>query len=390
MIDIQNKTDCCGCSACAQICPKKCITMKADNEGFLYPHINVVDCIDCNLCEKVCPVINKYESKSPLASFACKAHDEQLVKDSSSGGVVSILSKYVIQNQGVVYGASFDNNWMVNHSSADSEDDLIKFRGSKYVQSNIGQAYQEVKEYLLKGRIVLFIGTPCQVAGLNHFLRKKYDHLLTIDIICHSVPSPKVWKLYLDEISKKGNSYIKNVTFRDKSFGWRDYALHITGCSKDGSICSLVHEPKSHNIYMRGFLQDLYTRPSCSKCPARNYTSGSDFTIGDFWGYDKYYPDRFDEKGMSVVLLNTEKASKIFKDIESMLISWPIPYEQVEPTSLHLPLTASSRPHKNRERFYTKIDTVKSISSWIYSNIWYLESKRKIYRTIKKIISIIR
>ena len=150
MIDIQNKTDCCGCSACAQICPKKCITMKADNEGFLYPHINVVDCIDCNLCEKVCPVINKYESKSPLASFACKAHDEQLVKDSSSGGVVSILSKYVIQNQGVVYGASFDNNWMVNHSSADSEDDLIKFRGSKYVQSNIGQAYQEVKEYLLK------------------------------------------------------------------------------------------------------------------------------------------------------------------------------------------------------------------------------------------------
>jgi len=390
MVNILNKTDCCGCSACAQICPKKCITMKADDEGFLYPHINVVDCIDCNLCEKICPVLNRYESKLPLVSYACKAQDEHLVKSSSSGGVVSVLSKFVIKNRGVVFGATFDNDWMVNHCFVEDEDELAKFQGSKYVQSNISCTYSQTKDFLEKGRLVMFIGTPCQIAGLNHFLRKKYDNLLTIDIICHSVPSPKVWKLYLDELAQKKQCIVSNVIFRDKSFGWRDYALKICGQSDDGRKHKIICEPKSRNLYMRGFLLDLYTRPSCSKCPARNYTSGSDFTIGDFWGYDKYYPDRFDEKGMSVVLLNTNKAVQIYKNIEYLLLSWQIPYEQVEPTSLHLPLTESSRPHRNRKYFYKKLDTANSVSRLIYSNIWYLEYKIKIYQIIKKVISVLK
>lgn len=375
MIDIVDKIDCCGCSACVQIWPQNCIAMEEDDEGFLYPKVYVTDCVDCGLCEKVCPVINRFSSSHVQGSFACFTNDENVRSTSSSGGILHEISKFVFAKGGVMYGACFDEKWEVYHGCADNIVDAVKFRGSKYVQSKIGNVYRDIRSILKKGQKVLFVGTPCQVSGLNHFLQKKYDNLIAIDIVCHSVPSPKVWRYYLNEISN--HNPITNVIFRSKKNGWKNYSIKIDSNNK-----ILVHEGKEQNLYMRGFLADLYTRPSCSACPARNFTSGSDLTIGDFWGCEKYYPTLDFDKGSSIVLVNTDKGNKLFKNIKNIFVV-QIPYEQVEPFGLHRPLTSSSKPHYNRKYFFAKMSVAKSIRFLIFRCVIVLEVKR----TVKHILN---
>ena len=228
MIPITDKRNCCGCTACSQVCPKHCITMQMDSEGFKYPHVDTSLCVECGLCEKVCPYLNKYPIpiKKP-ASFACKTKNDELREKSSSGGLFTVLAAKVIQEGGVVFGAKFDAEWNVVHGYSETEEGLAAFRGSKYVQSDLGNCFTEVKNFLKSERQVLFTGTPCQVAGLNHFLQKKYDNLITVDFVCHCVPSPLVWKKYLEELC--GDTTIKSVSFRDKSEGWARYGLAVTG-----------------------------------------------------------------------------------------------------------------------------------------------------------------
>ena len=377
MINIYNKVNCCGCNACVQICPQKCIIMEEDYEGFLYPKIELQKCINCRLCEKVCPVLNRFSSSTVLDSYACYTYNEYIQERSSSGGILYEMSKYILEKKGIVCGACFDENWEVFHSCADNVEDSVKFRGSKYVQSKIGDVYSHVKDYLKKGKYVLFIGTPCQVSGLNHFLLKKYENLITVDIICHSVPSPKVWRYYLAEISRYNS--VTNVQFRDKSNGWKNYSIKV---NSDDRI--LLHEGKKQNLYMRGFLEDLYTRPSCSDCPARNYTSGSDFTIGDFWGCEKYYSIAQFEKGCSIVLINTVKGKTLFFNMKENFYSVPVPYEYVEPYGLHKPLTSSSKPHYNREYFYKNLEVTKSIRFLIFKWIIVLELKKRMKTAVDK------
>ena len=306
MIDIQDKKECCGCKACEQICPKQSITMNVDNEGFWYPVVNHETCIECSLCEKVCPELVERESITPISSYACYNLDETIRLKSSSGGVFTALAEYVISQQGVVFGARFDKEWNVIHDYTESLSGLDVFRGSKYVQSDIKDSFSKVQSLLKRDKIVLFTGTPCQVSGLKLFLRKEYKNLLTMDFICHGVPSPSIWKSYLKETSPKLDR-IKYISFRDKTFGWKKFSLHIQNLNQAKSIL----EPLNRNLYMKGFLQDLYLRPSCYDCSSKNYTSGSDITVGDFWGIQNEVPEIDDDKGISCILVNTNKGKII-------------------------------------------------------------------------------
>lgn len=204
MISITSKEMCCGCAACEQRCPKSCIVMREDEEGFLYPQTDMSKCIDCGLCEKVCPVLNQGEKRKPLYVYAAKNKNPQIQLYSSSGGVFTHIAEQIIQNNGVVFGARFDENWAVKHDYTETLEGLAAMRGSKYVQSRIGSTYQQAKDFLEAGRLVLFSGTPCQIRGLKLFLAKEYENLLTVDLVCHGVPSPEIWRQYLHEIIATG------------------------------------------------------------------------------------------------------------------------------------------------------------------------------------------
>lgn len=338
MIDIKEKKNCCGCEACVQRCPKSCITMREDNEGFLYPEIDKDICIDCGLCEKVCPVINQAEERKPLAVYAAKHKDEQIRMASSSGGAFTAIAERVIDEGGVVFGAKFNQDWNVVHSYTETKEGLGTFRGSKYVQSRIGESYKEAEGFLKAGRKVLFSGTPCQIAGLKRFLRKEYDNLLTVDFICHGVPSPKIWREYLknktDSIASRFSGQkeidVENVFFRDKCLGWKKYkfTLNISIINKGGLENKIkISEPFNNNIYLRGFLTDLYLRPSCHNCPTKSLKSGSDFTIGDFWGVQKIMPQIDDDKGVSIIIVNSINAKTYIT--KCLIELWPTIYDKI-------------------------------------------------------------
>lgn len=303
MILITQKNQCCGCTACVQVCPKQCIVLREDSEGFVYPYVNTETCLNCNLCNSSCPIINQNEPREPMVTFAAKHPNDEIRKVSSSGGIFSILAEEIIAKNGVVFGARFDSNWEVEHAYAETMEKVALFRGSKYVQSRIGETYKQAEKFLKDGRLVLFTGTPCQIAGLNKYLRKEYENLLTVDVICHGVPSPLVWRTYLKEINKK-NLPITSINMRDKKDGWKKFRIHIE--SNDGKI---LDEPSSSNIYLQGFFKNLYLRPSCYHCSVRNFKSSSDITIGDFWNGEKFYPLLDFQLGYSVVISSSQKGT---------------------------------------------------------------------------------
>ncbi len=301
MIDIRNKKECCGCHACMSVCPERCIRMVADEEGFLYPQVNTSLCVGCNLCEKVCPVIHQHQPRMPLKVYASANKNLSVRMDSSSGGIFTLLAETVISRGGVVFGACYDEDWNVVHGWTDTMEGTKAFRGAKYVQSRIGNAYKEAKRLLEQGCQVLFSGTPCQTAGLKRFLRKEYEGLLTVDIVCHGVPSPDVWQSYLASINGKQDR-ITYISMRNKKDGWSRYRMEIHA----GDV-PLYSGKASLNLYSKGYLANLYLRPSCHACPARAGKSRSDITLGDYWGIQRFHPSFDDNKGTNLVLINTQK-----------------------------------------------------------------------------------
>ena len=311
MIKILDKSQCCGCSACLHICPKHSISFKEDREGFLYPNIDVSTCIDCGLCEKVCPVLNQSEERVPLQVYAAKHTDDEIRMKSSSGGIFTLLAEQIIDKGGVVFGARFNDKWEVVHDYTETKEGLAPFRGSKYVQSNIGNSYKQVEEFLKTGREVMFTGTPCQIAGLKKFLRKDYKNLLTVDFVCHGVPSPMVWRKYLEEeiarqdrmTTYKVSPIITGINFRDKSMGWKKFSfvLNLSKVSVDGEQILTLSSPFYENAYMRAFLTNLSLRPSCYACPAKAGKSRANITIGDFWGIENIFQNEDDDKGVSLL-----------------------------------------------------------------------------------------
>lgn len=307
MIKLTDTAICTGCAACKQVCSAGAVSMQEDKEGFLFPNINEKLCVSCKKCMAVCPVLNSTEEIQPKAVYAARAKDETVCFSSSSGGAFGTLAKAITDRGGVVFGAGFDENHQVVHMAAESLSDVAPLRGSKYVQSDVKDTYKEVKSYLAHGRQVMFAGTPCQCAGLVGFLGKKYDNLLLVDFVCHGVPSPGLFDNYLEYMG--GKDSISKVRFRDKTTDKKNgHCISIE--YKSGEIYRVV---SVKDPFMLAFLQNISLRKSCYNCSFKNFKSGSDITIGDFWGIDKTDSVVSSKDGVSLVAVNTEKG-KIFFD----------------------------------------------------------------------------
>lgn len=317
MIDIKNKNDCSGCGACRDVCPVGAIDLVADDEGFLYPRLNIDECIKCGKCDRICPITNRRKEvgdSHTIIAYAAQTKDEYIRQNSSSGGIFTEIASYIINNGGIVFGAAFDETFKVVHIGVDNIADLDRLRGSKYVQSEIGNTYVEAKHTLESGRMVLFTGTPCQIAGLYSYLGKNYDGLYTQDIICHGVPSPMVWKKYIEFREKKSASKLRRTFFRHKKYGWKMYSVQF-----EFTNCTEYIQILGEDLYVRSFLLNLSLRPSCYACAFKTKHRPSDFTLADFWGVEKIYPEMDDDKGTSLVILHSERACAVLEYLKGKL-----------------------------------------------------------------------
>lgn len=313
MIKLDDKKRCSGCHSCYNKCPQKCITMKEDDEGFLYPYVNEQNCISCGKCKVVCPILNKYKGHPKGNAYACINKNEKIRLNSSSGGIFTLIAEWVIDCGGVVFGVVFDSELNAYHTEIDTKEGLYKLCGSKYLQSRINNTYSKAEKYLKQERKVLFAGTPCQISGLRTYLGKEYDNLIMQDIICHGVPSPMVWQKYLEYQSKINKSPVDREsfpTFRRKDEGWKRYSVSFKFLND-----TEYKETIDKDLYMRAFLSNICLRPSCYNCHSKSLERESDITLADFWGIENILPEMFDDKGTSLVLVNTEKGQSVFDAI---------------------------------------------------------------------------
>lgn len=314
-VKIEEKDLCCGCTACYSVCPKNAIKMVRDNEGFLYPEVDREKCVNCGMCKKVCPILNK----SKLNEFKPKAYlfqnsNEEIREDSTSGGIFTAIGEFIVKNNGTVYGAAFDDNFIVNHVGLESADELSKFRKSKYVQSNQNNCFKEIKQYLDNGKLVCYSGTPCQVGGLKAYLRKDYENLILIDIMCHSVPSPLVFEKYKSYILKKMNANkILNINFRDKSkYGYK-YSMMTVETDNGTYSQGIDTDP-----YLRAFFSDVSVRPSCYNCHFKTMKRVSDLTIWDCFNINEIDKSFDDDKGTTRVLVQSENGQKLLENLNNI------------------------------------------------------------------------
>lgn len=318
MISIQDKKKCCGCAACAQICPKSCISMKKDNEGFLYPHIKKTECIGCNLCEKVCPIENNnrgqnWETPNVYESYA---KDDVVRLQSTSGGLFSILANQMYDEGAYVCGAVYDNDFKLKLYISNNRKDLHKIRGSKYIQAEVGDIFIRIKELLSKGETVFICSTPCHILALKNFLRKDYPNLYTCDILCKGVPSYKFLKSYLDNLSKKFGSPVKKLHFKYKD---NNYVWGRLGSKFEFENGKILFTDGLNDAFMTAFLRTgLTVRPSCTECMFKSFPRYADISLGDFWGIQNY-SNEDTKKGISLVLVNNPKGEELLNRVKDKL-----------------------------------------------------------------------
>ena len=360
MIDILDKKKCCGCSACVSICPKQCISMKIDEEGFAYPKVNKDICVECGLCKKTCPVIrDEYSKDVNVKAYVSYTNDYETRIKSSSGGLFSMFAEEILNENGIVFGAAFDDKFLVHHIAITDIKDLKLFQGSKYLQSNIGDSYKKAKD----------------------FLGKEYGNLFTIDVLCHGVPSPKVWQRYVKEKESEYKSLAKNIEFRNKTEGWKKFSIKI-----DFKDSESYRENLNIDDYMKLFLRNICLRPSCYDCKFKSLNRPSDITLGDCWGIEKYMPDMDDDKGTSVVLVHSESGKEMLNSLKDK-----ISLKEAE-VDRALPPNADSRksvkPHPNRQKFFYKLNRGYSISKLVkLTELSFIKRCiRKSKRIIKKAI----
>jgi coenzyme F420-reducing hydrogenase beta subunit len=359
MIEIKEKNNCCGCGSCAQACPLNCIEMREDKEGFLYPVVDKKRCVQCHKCEKVCPIINKSQTSDKIvSSYAAYSNDEKLLDVSSSGAVFSEIALHILEKGGMVFGAAFDENMMVNHVGIDDKDNLFLLQGSKYLQSRIEDSFVQVKNCLKEGKIVLFSGTACQIAGLKSFLGERYENLITVDVLCHGVPSPLLWRKYLAELGRNKKTRIASVSFRDKEEAWNNYNVVL-----EFEDSSRISEKFYRNVYMKLFLKNISLRPSCYDCRFKNLERESDITIGDCWGIEKTCPEMMNPKGVSVVMIHSKTGEDIFNGISDNLRIKEYDIDKLLPPSSD---SRKSVPlHRNRKRFFKKLRRTRKVSKLV-------------------------
>ena len=409
MIHITDKKNCCGCSACVQRCPKQCIRLEEDTEGFLYPQVDEETCIKCGLCEKVCPILNQADKLSVLEVLAVKNPDDEERMNSSSGGVFLPLAREVINQGGVVFGAVYDESWEVHHVYAEKIEDVYPMMGSKYLQSKIGNSFKDAERFLKQGREVLFVGSPCQIAGLRTYLRsKQYPNLLAVDFLCHGVPSPGVWRRYLAETyggydakeqsrlqatagknsvllsSLNATSTIGDIKFRDKrESGWKKFRFVVRQKSASKADQNTVLSSDIHymNPFMQGFLSDIYLRPSCYACKCKNGVNHSDMTIADFWGINQSAPEFDDDKGVGLVLLNTEKGEEYFSRLPMDMM----PSNLEKAHYYNGGFNEHTKAHPKRDQFFFLIENGKSIKAAVDICL-RLPFKQRVVRLVKRIV----
>lgn len=318
MIKLNRKEDCCGCSACAGVCPKQCISIKPDEEGFYYPYVDENVCISCGLCNKICPVINKNEEKSFLQDgYVVQNRDWKILHESTSGGAFTAIASYVIENGGYVVGASMNLEFQVEHIIVDKKEDLQKFRNSKYVQSYISpQIYRQVKKILKEDRIVLFSGTGCQIEGLVKCIGNSLvSNLICIDVVCRAVPSPLIFKKYIEYQSKRNKLVISSLRFRDKYYGYKFPTLAISNTTK-----LFYHRGIESDPWLRAFFSGICNRPSCYECVFKKQYRISDITLWDCFNYEDHISIMKRNAGATNVLVHTDKGRQIFENIKKDLI----------------------------------------------------------------------
>lgn len=382
MIQIKDKADCCGCTACASICPKDAITMEPDTLGFKYPKVDLDKCINCGLCEKVCAFNDNYDKSRNLKEpeiYAARHKDIHEIETSRSGAAFIAISDYILENGGIVYGVGYKDHFRVAHKRATTKEERNEFKGSKYVQSDLDGIFRQVKEDLKQGNTVLFSGTPCQTAGLNSYIGKKLrENLVLVDIVCHGVPSPYIWRDYLAYIEKKYKNEVVKVDFRDKSrIGWSG---HIESYIFNNKM------KKESNIYTYLFSSHIMFRKSCYKCHYTNTIRPSDLTIADYWGWEKtdnYF--NVDNKGCSLIMCNTIKGKSIFFTIQNDLNIRSVKKENCLQPNMCQP----SYIHKNRNIFeyqYGKLGF--NYIMYRYANIGIIWKLRQLKTKITKLINL--
>lgn len=379
MININDKSLCCGCHACLNICPRNAIVMKEDEKGFNYPIINKEKCINCGLCNKVCPILNNDSCEKKIEVWAMYNNNIDERIKSSSGGIFTLLAKEILKKDGVVFGAMFDNNFKVYHSYITKEEELYKLQGSKYVQSDIGDSYKKTKKFLEDGKYVLFTGTSCQIEGLNHYLNKDYNKLYTQDIICHGVPSPKVWKKYLEYIKKQKKENIRAITFRNKDKGWAKFQTKILF---DKKLYRVNHKDDS---FMKSFLCNICLRDSCYNCKFKKKYRNSDITLADFWGIKYVLPELNDDKGVSMVILNSSKGKELFDCIKDKCTYKKTEIEYI--TKYNSAYIKSVKNNLNREDFFKNLDNIdfdKLVDKYIPKITTIDKAKRKIKKIFQR------
>lgn len=381
MISISDKTKCSGCFACYNACPVNCIKMLQDEEGFYYPEADAAKCINCGLCKKTCPILNPVGTDSNIRKvFICQNKSVDIRLDSTSGGVFSALAQYVLNRDGIVFGAEFGKDFAVRHGSCDKPEELVRFRGSKYVQSYVGNVYQQVRDYLTEGRWVLFTGTPCQVAGLSKFLGRKHKKLILMDIVCYSISSPGVWEQYLRHIEKSGKVKLKEtgrLKFRDKSKYGYDYSL-MAFYDKNENV--LFSEGAESSQMLRSFVTNTSTRLSCYECQFKGTERVSDFTVWDCYNIYQYDKTMDDDKGSSHMMVHTQKGMDMLPELYEYLMMKEVDTNKAvnsEPA-----MCEPAKPGDMREAFFEEYKKGGDVFDIYFKDSYRVKGERALRRLL--------
>ena len=378
MINFDFDKKCFGCRNCENICPTKAIKLIENEEGFLMPVIDKKKCIQCGMCNKKCPFLNieKNKEKNRLNKwYACYMKDKKKIKESSSGGIFPLLAECIMKKDGYISGCVWNNKLEAIHIVTNQQEKVNKMKGSKYVQSDLNKTVEEIKFILNEGKLVLFTGTPCQVATVKSYLPEK-QNLYTMAVICEGVGSPKVWRRYKKYIERKNHSKLIDLKFRSKEIGWEPPVMkHFFSNGKIKSQLTFTT-----NIYGKGFLEGLYYRKSCNNCQYKFNNYNADIVVGDFWGVNKKLLKETNNKGVSVLLVNTLRGEKMFDEIKENIVFQPINFERV--VEQNQMIIQSAKYHENRENFFKNIDNL-NIKTNINKSI-DISKKKKAKNVIKE------
>ena len=400
MIRLSEKKDCCGCGGCSNACPAQCIQMKADAEGFLYPEVDETACIGCSLCERVCPVLRAGEDVPfSQAAYLLQYRNAKVRRQSTSGGAFTAIARYVTDRGGIVYGAAFDGNLRVHHTSVTTPKGLEAFRNSKYVQSDTEKTFEEVREHLRAGRLVCYSGTPCQIEGLLSFLEparvdpgktdaahgpetvKKQDpllnNLITVDIVCHAVPSPLVWERYLEMQKERLGTGIADAKFRDKHYGYNYSTMTLTDDEGQERYVQGIDTDQM----LRAFFSDICDRPSCYECVFKKRYRKSDFTIWDCYPVYAFDKRLDDDKGTSRVLIHTDKGRRVFEEIRQRCRVLEVDPDRLTAGVREMYLSVNGNPR--REEFFE--DAACMEAQDLFDKYFPMTAKTKLERTARRI-----